>query len=168
MLVLEKRGMMLKINSSFFEEGNMEICKLSDKFINQTLKIYADCLNQKNLSASTLKSTISYPYNHTYIAKIKSQVVGLIDYTILSDEAYLNNIAVLQKHRNKQIASNLMENMINICKNKNVNSISLEVRCSNNIAISFYEKFNFIKIARRSNLYCLPAEDGLVMKLNIQ
>lgn len=168
MLALEKHGMMLKINTKFIEEGSMEICKLCDKFINQTLKIYADCLNQKNLSASTLKNTISYSYNNIYIATIKYQVVGLIDYSILSDKAYLNNIAVLPAHRNKKIASNLMGNMTNICKNKNVKSISLEVRCSNNVAINFYEKFNFIKIARRSNLYCQPNEDGWVMKLNMQ
>ena len=146
----------------------MEICKLSSEFIDQALKIYVDCLNQKNLSSSTLKTTNSYPYNHIYLAKTESQVVGLIDYTILSGEAYLNNIAVLPSHRHKKIASSLMENMINICKNKATKSISLEVRCSNNIAIEFYEKFNFTKIARRSNLYCNPTEDGWVMKLNVK
>lgn len=146
----------------------MEICKLGSSYIDQALKIYKSCLNQKNLSDSTLKITNSYPYNHIYIAKVKSKVLGLIDYTILSDEAYLNNIAVLPMHRHKKIASNLMENMINICKNQNIKSISLEVRCSNNIAINFYEKFNFIKIARRFNLYCQPTEDGWVMKLDMQ
>ncbi len=146
----------------------MEICKLSDDFIDQTLQIYKTCLNQTNLSKSTLKITNSYPYNHIYIAKIKSQVYGVIDYTILSDEAYLNSIAILPKYRNQKIASNLMQNMINMCKNQNVKSISLEVRCSNHIAISFYEKFNFIKLARRSNLYSQPTEDGWVMELAIK
>ncbi len=146
----------------------MEICKLNDNFINQTLQIYRTCLNQTNLSESTLKITHSYPYNYIYIAKIKSQVYGIIDYTILSDEAYLNNIAVLPKYRNQKVASNLMENMIKTCQKQNIKSISLEVRCSNNIAISFYEKFNFIKLARRSNLYSHPTEDGWVMELNIK
>lgn len=146
----------------------MEICKLCDKFIDQTLKIYADCLNQKNLSTSTLKNTISYSYNNIYIATINYQVLGLIDYTILSDEAYLNNIAVLPAHRHKKIASNLMRNMINMCQEQNIESISLEVRCSNHVAIKVYEKFNFIKTAKRSNLYCQPTEDGWVMKLNMQ
>lgn len=146
----------------------MEIRKLSNEFISQALEIYINCLNQKDLSASTLKITNSYPYNHIYIAIIRSQAVGLIDYTILQDQAYLNNIAVLPTHRHKKIASNLMENMINMCKHQNVKSLSLEVRCSNNIAINFYEKFNFIRIAKRSNLYCHPTEDGWVMKLDIQ
>lgn len=160
--------MMLKTNNSFIEEGSMEICKLNDNFINQTLQIYRTCLNQTNLSESTLKITNSYPYNYIYVANIESQVYGIIDYTILSDKAYLNNIAILPKYRNQKVASNLMENMINTCKNQNVKSISLEVRCSNNIAISFYEKFNFIKLARRSHLYSQPTEDGWVMELNIK
>ena len=146
----------------------MEFCKLTSDFIDQTLQIYKTCLNQTNLSESTLKITNSYPYNHIYIAKIKSQVFGIIDYTILSDEAYLNNIAVLPKYRNQKVASNLMENMIDTCKNQNVKSISLEVRCSNHIAISFYEKFNFTKLAKRSNLYSQPTEDGWVMELAIK
>lgn len=146
----------------------MKICKLSSEYINQTAKIYKSCLNQQNLSASTLKATSSYQYNHIYIAAINSQVVGIIDYSILSNEAYLNNIAVLPAHRHKKIATNLMENMLNMCQEQNVKSISLEVRCSNHVAINFYEKFNFIKIARRSNLYCQPIEDGWVMKLNMQ
>lgn len=146
----------------------MEIRSLSNEFIDQTLEIYKNCLNQKDLSASTLKITNSYPYNHIFIAIIRSRAVGLIDYTILQDQAYLNNIAVLPTHRHKKIASNLTDNMINICKNQNVKSLSLEVRCSNNIAINFYEKFNFTKIAKRSNLYCNPTEDGWVMSLDIQ
>ena len=168
MFTLEKHGMMLKTNNCFVEEESMEICKLDDNFINQTLQIYKSCLNQKSLSESTLKITNSYPYNHIYIAKIKSQVLGMIDYTILSNESYLNNIAILPKYRNQKIASNLMQNMINMCKNQNVKSISLEVRYSNHVAISFYEKFNFIKLAKRSNLYSQPTEDGWVMELAIK
>lgn len=160
--------MMLKTNNSFIKEGSMEICKLTSNFIDQTLQIYENCLNQTNLSESTLKITNSYPYNHIYIAKIESQIYGVIDYSILSNEAYLNNIAVLPEYRNKKIASNLMEHMINVCREQNVKSISLEVRCSNQVAISFYEKFNFIKIAKRSNLYCQPTEDGWVMELTVK
>lgn len=146
----------------------MEICELSNKYIYQTLQMYKSCLNQKNLSESTLKTTNSYPYNYIYIAKTNSQVLGLIDYTILSSQAYLNNIAVLPEYRNKKIASSLMENMIINCQQQHIKSISLEVRCSNNAAIKFYEKFNFVKIAKRSNLYCQPTEDGFVMELIIK
>ena len=54
--------------------------------------------------------------------------------------------------------------MIDDCKDRNVQSIFLEVRESNAAAIAMYEQFGFIKISTRKKYYDSPVEDGLVMK----
>ena len=43
-------------------------------------------------------------------------------------------------------------------------SIFLEVRESNAVAIAMYEQFGFIKISTRKKYYDSPVEDGLVMQ----
>jgi ribosomal-protein-alanine N-acetyltransferase len=57
-----------------------------------------------------------------------------------------------------------MEAMIDDCKDRNVQSIFLEVRESNAVAIAMYEQFGFIKISTRKKYYDSPVEDGLVMQ----
>ena len=46
-----------------------------------------------------------------------------------------------------------MNHMLNLCKEKQCENITLEVRIDNDIAISLYEKFQFKKIAIRKNYY---------------
>ena len=146
----------------------MEICKLNDDLAPQALKIYKNCLNQSNFSESSLKITNSYPHNHIYLAKAGRAVCGLIDYSILLDQAFVNNIATVAQYRNSGIASKLMESMLAKCKNLKIKSISLEVRISNQAAINLYEKFGFSKISMRKRIYSDPVEDGWVMTLEMK
>ena len=146
----------------------MKICKLNDKLVEKALKIYQNCLNQTNFSEKTLKLTNSYSHNHIYLAKMGPSVCGLIDYSIISNQAFLNNIATNQLYRNCGVASKLMKDMITKCVNLKVKSISLEVRCSNKSAINLYKKFGFLKISKRKQIYSNPTEDGWVMTLNMK
>ena len=66
--------------------------------------------------------------------------------------------------RRRGIGFKLMEAMIDDCKDRNVQSIFLEVRESNAAAIAMYEQFGFIKISTRKKYYDSPVEDGLVMQ----
>ena len=146
----------------------MKICKLNDDLAPQALKIYKNCLNQSNFSENSLKLTNSYPHNNIYLAQIGQSVCGLIDYSILLDQAFVNNIATVAQYRNSGVASKLMESMLTKCKNLKIKSISLEVRISNQAAINLYEKFGFSKISRRKRIYSDPVEDGWVMTLEMK
>jgi ribosomal-protein-alanine N-acetyltransferase len=57
--------------------------------------------------------------------------------------------------------------MLDQCKAMNYKKIFLEVRTSNLQAISFYQKFGFIKDAIRDNYYTDNSEDALLMSLSI-
>ena len=146
----------------------MKICKLNDDLAPQALKIYKNCLNQSSFSENSLKLTNSYPHNHIYLAKAGQAVCGLIDYSILSDQAFVNNIATVAQYRNSGVASKLMESMLTKCKNLKIKSISLEARVSNQAAINLYKKFGFSKISRRKRIYSDPVEDGWVMALEMK
>jgi len=73
------------------------------------------------------------------------------------------SIAVLQEYRRRGIGSALMSEALKIFEKKyDVDSVYLEVRVSNQPAISMYEKFGFVK-ARIIRGYYRDGEDAYVM-----
>lgn len=97
-----------------------------------------------------------------------NQVLGYVTGWLIADQFSLNNIGVSTKFQRKKIATKLMEHVIFKLTQLNCSDIYLEVRKSNKGAIQLYEKFNFIIVGERKNYYQNPAEDALIMKLEIE
>ena len=72
-------------------------------------------------------------------------------------EAHIMNICVDPEVQGQGAGSKLLENMIELATNK-AETIFLEVRPSNRIAIALYEKRGFNEIGVRKGYY--PAENG--------
>ena len=58
-----------------------------------------------------------------------------------------------------------MDEIYNDCYSKKVQNLTLEVRKSNEVAISFYKKNGFNEVAVRKNYY--KGEDGILMMKKI-
>lgn len=103
--------------------------------------------------------------NNPYRKKIEyyeEEVMGFLEYSIIYDRMEIDNILVYKEFRNKKIGTKLMEYIIQIAKNNNLKNITLEVRKSNNIAISLYQKMGFKEIAIRKYYY--GDEDAILME----
>lgn len=100
-----------------------------------------------------------------YVARIKNEIAGYMGLSKIAGEGYVTNVAVLPSFRRKGIGNALLEYVINDCK-KELEFISLEVRASNDAAISLYKKFGFIKAGMRKRFYTHPDEDALIMTKN--
>lgn len=85
-------------------------------------------------------------------------VQGFVDIKILYDEADLMHIAVSEELRSQGIGAKLLAKAIEEAEGK---AIALEVRESNFIAISLYEKYDFKKESVRKNYY--HGEDAAIM-----
>lgn len=68
----------------------------------------------------------------------------------------ITNIAVKNQYRGLKYGQKILQAIIDIAKRNNINTIFLEVRESNKIAINLYEKNSFKNIAKREKYY----EDG--------
>lgn len=95
-------------------------------------------------------------YSTMLVYEKNKQIVGMLGYYILFDDAQITTIAVSEKARNQYIASELMSYMIHDCNEKDCSILSLEVRKSNHKAINLYKKFDFIEMNIRKGYY----EDG--------
>ncbi len=86
---------------------------------------------------------------------------------IIEYEAEILNIAVCEKFRNNGVGKLLADHMINVCVQRDVDDIFLEVRNSNTSARRLYEKCGFVRIGSRKNYYINPTEDAILMKLSL-
>lgn len=128
-------------------------------------------LEISSLSFSSPWSRESYikelanPIATYFVAKFDNKVVGFIGTWIVLDESDITNVAVHPDYRNKGIASKLIENLIKYCREQKCTSFILEVRCSNNSAISIYEKHDFVREGIRKGYYEDNKEDAILMRL---
>lgn len=100
------------------------------------------------------------------VAKIDKKIVGYIGMWFVMDECHITNIAVLSEYRNRGIATKLINEMLNLCKEHGTTYIMLEVRESNIPAQKLYSKFNFTEEVVRKDYYKNPngtREDAIVM-----
>ena len=95
--------------------------------------------------------------------------VGYIKARVTRDEIEIISIIIDKKFRKLGIGKSLLNQLLNIALKKKINNIFLEVSVENQIAISLYKKFNFIKVGKRKNYYFQNGRyiDADIMRLTL-
>jgi ribosomal-protein-alanine N-acetyltransferase len=101
------------------------------------------------------------------VAMSGDRLVGYSCAWCVIESAELGNIAVDSDCQRLGIGRRLLTTTIRTCRNMHVSSLFLEVRLSNERAISLYEYYNFRRIGVRRKYYTNPSEDALIMKLEL-
>ena len=91
------------------------------------------------------------------------KICAYIGYWMICEEAHITTLGVHPEYRRLQLAQALMIKAIEDCYGEMIKYITLEVRESNNPAISLYEKFLFDSIGVRKNYYQDNGENALIM-----
>ncbi len=97
-----------------------------------------------------------------YVVLYNNNIVGYMGISMIAGEGYVTNIAILPDFRRKGFAERLLSTVISDCRQK-LEFISLEVRASNDAAISLYKKLGFSAVGCRKRFYVAPVEDALIM-----
>ncbi len=100
-----------------------------------------------------------------YVARVGEAVAGYMGVTIIFGEGYVTNIAVLPEFQRQGIGEAILSTVIANHKNE-LDFISLEVRVSNDAAISLYKKMGFEVVGNRNRFYEHPTEDAYIMTKN--
>ncbi len=106
---------------------------------------------------------LGYDDNILLVATEAEKIVGYVCVYVSFDEGELTNIAVEPDCRGQGIGFELMDAVKTEAMNSSVSRIVLEVRVSNNPAITLYEKCGFTNIGIRKNFYEQPREDAYIM-----
>ena len=87
------------------------------------------------------------------------------------DTADILNISINKDYQGKGYGKKLLHNLIKKLKDRAIGQLILEVRKSNQAAITFYLKHGFEEISLRKNYYMINSkhpnqkEDGIIMRL---
>lgn len=102
-------------------------------------------------------------------AQSHGEMTGFAITQVIADEATLFNLAVAPQFRRQGIARSLLLALISKLKNRQVVSLWLEVRESNQQAIKLYDSLGFNETMRRHNYYPtkMGREDAIIMALHI-
>ena len=74
-----------------------------------------------------------------------------------------HNIAVKAEYRRCGIAEALIYRMVQDCRERGIQAMTLEVRVGNEPAIQLYRKMGFCSVGIRKNFYQKPTEDAIIM-----
>jgi [ribosomal protein S18]-alanine N-acetyltransferase len=94
------------------------------------------------------------------------KIAGYCGSWVVIDESHITNIAILPEYRGKKLGEALLRKMMEISISKGAIRMTLEVRVSNVVAISLYEKLGFQKGGIRKRYYTDNHEDAYIMWVN--
>lgn len=97
---------------------------------------------------------------------ITESIIGFAGFWLMLKEAHIIAIAVRNNYRRIGVGEGLLISIIELATQLNANTVTLEVRASNEIAQALYEKYGFQLTGRRHNYYSDNGEDALLMKLD--
>ena len=127
-----------------------------EQIFNLEKEIFKNSAFTKESTENLIKEDNSFIY--TYL--IDEKVCGYLMVLDSIDVYEILAIATIEEYRNKGIAQELLDKI-------KIKDIFLEVRESNQIAISFYKKNKFKEISVRKNYYSEPNENAIIMKLEV-
>lgn len=141
--------------------GCVSVFKAEYTDIPDIAKLETECFSSP-WSENAIKESMDAK-THFFVAVTDGNVIGYLGISAILDEGYITNIAVTEKERGRGVGTLLLKKCISLAKELSLAFISLEVRASNEKAISLYQKMGFNTEGRRKNFYTVPNEDAIIM-----
>ena len=93
-----------------------------------------------------------------WVCRIGGELLGYFVVMLAVDEAHLLTISVAEKRQGMGFGARLLRHAMSVARQSGATTLLLEVRPSNDNALSLYRHFGFQQIGRRRDYY--PAEKG--------
>lgn len=136
--------------------------KVEEKDLDKICEIEKENFRSPFLAKDFRYELNSNPFSYFYCVKEENEISGFIIFWITFETSTLCKIAVQNLKKHTGLGTFLLQNMEKILKEKEVESMTLEVRKSNENAIKFYEKNGFIKLLVKEGYY-KDGEDAYYM-----
>jgi ribosomal-protein-alanine N-acetyltransferase len=136
--------------------------------LDRILDVDAACFSRP-WSAISFRSLIGADHVVFLVAEIPrggepATVVGHAALMKMVDEGELATLAVAPEFRGRGIGASLVDRLLEAAVVRGIRSVFLEVRSSNEVAISLYRARGFRHVGVRRQYYDRPPEDALVLR----
>ena len=140
---------------------NLKVSFIEENDVSDVLVINNLCFNPP-WSLETLESEIKNKFSKYIVLKQDDKVIGYAGIWLIIDEAHITSIAIHPNFRNFGYGSLLLNEVLKLCNEFVIPSITLEVRANNTAAKNLYKKFGFTEEGIRKNYY-EDNEDAILM-----
>jgi len=121
----------------------------------------------KSLGEKTLYNEIVYNKMSKYfVVSVDDKRAGYVGSWLTIPNAEILNLFVIEKYRGLGLGKLLMNEVVRTCVQENIEMLTLEVRVSNQYAISMYQELGFVQGNIRKNYYG-DGEDALLLMLKL-
>ncbi len=103
-------------------------------------------------------------FSYKVVLEKEGEIIGFLFGEIIYEEANVLLIAIKKDYQGKGFGELLLDHFVQVCKNKEVNKILLEVSTENKKAINLYRKKGFKKLSIRKKYYS-NGSDAFLMAL---
>lgn len=102
-------------------------------------------------------------FSFNFVLEIDDIIIGYVGVWIMYEQSQITTIGIDNHYQRQGYAKTLMDEIIQFAVEEGCEVMSLEVRVSNQPAISLYEKCGFVNQAIRKNYYQDNHEDAYLM-----
>ena len=141
----------------------MKIIPMTEEHVSRVAELETVCFSDPWVEAA-VRSELDNELSYWLVAVENATVIGYIGSQTVLGEADIMNVAVDPAYRRRGIARALLEQLQADLTKKEVHSLTLEVRVSNEPAITLYTAMGYNQVGRRPNYYHKPKEDALILR----
>ena len=155
-----------QIESQFSEiveriNNTIVIREMQETDIKEIADLEKECFSEP-WSETSLRDELTNETARFYVLRDNEKLLGYIGSNNICNEVYITNVAVNTDCRGMGYGKILVNHLIKQSEVEKAFFITLEVRESNENAISLYEKCGFKLIGKRNNFYSKPTENALI------
>ena len=136
---------------------------MNETHVQQIAELEKLCFNDP-WSVNSISSELDNRLSLWLVALENDFVIGYVGSQTVLGETDMMNIATHPEYRKQGIGTKLIEALIAELKERGSHSLMLEVRASNEAALSVYRKLGFREVGKRKNYYRNPKEDALILR----
>lgn len=141
----------------------MTIIKMNESHVQQIADLEKLCFNDP-WSVNSISSELNNRLSLWLVAVENERVIGYVGSQTVLGETDMMNIATHPDYRKQGVGTGLITELITELNERGSHSLMLEVRASNEPAISVYHNLGFEEVGRRKNYYRNPKEDALILR----
>ena len=141
----------------------MIITNMREQHVSQVAELEKLCFSDP-WSESSVASELNNQLALWLVAEDNGRVAGYVGSQTVMGESDMMNVAVHPDYRKQGIATTLIVGLVEELRKRESHCLTLEVRASNENAISLYRKLEFQQVGCRKNYYRNPKEDALILR----
>lgn len=118
-------------------------------------------------SEGAISETFEQEQTLLLVAYEDRKLIGYLILYFVLEEGEIARIAVIPECRRQGVGARMLLELEDLCEDNGITKLLLDVRESNETAISFYTSYGFVQDGVRRDFYSDPQEDGILMSREI-